>query len=93
MDLSFVADEFPDFFVLELEDGWPRIRVNLGDGEVVLRLDGNTGTPTLNDGDWHTIEYFYDKQVCPAVDILNVFSHDVSEGVEEFSDERDEHKY
>ena len=80
----FAADEYPDFFVLELEDGWPRIHVNLGDGEVTLRLDGSTGTPTLNDGNWHTIEYFYDKQVRAAVNSLNVFSHGISATVAEF---------
>jgi hypothetical protein len=53
--------------VLELQGGYPRIRVNLGDGEVTLRLDGAVGASTLNDGNWHSIEYFYDKQVTHAV--------------------------
>jgi hypothetical protein len=63
----FVPGAEPDFFVLELQGGYPRIRVNLGDGEVTLRLDGAVGASTLNDGNWHSIEYFYDKQVTHAV--------------------------
>lgn len=49
-----------DFISVELIGGYPRLRANLGDGEVTISVDGRDagGAQTLNklnDGSWHTI--------------------------------------
>ena len=58
-----LVGELPDFLAFEIDGGYARIRVNLGDVEVTLRLDANTGSTRLNDGNWHSIEFIYDHQV------------------------------
>ena len=65
-----MSGEEPDFFVLGLQGGYPRIRVNLGGGEVSVTMDWTMGAAPLNDGAWHTIEYIYNKQVPRARGIV-----------------------
>ena len=51
------AANVPDFISIELLSGQLRLRIDLGDGEVVLPPSDTTG-PALNDGNWHTVEVF-----------------------------------
>ncbi len=56
-------EEGGSFVSLELRDGYPRMRINLGDGEATLSVsgrnaDGQQRLPRLNDGKWHTVEIF-----------------------------------
>ena len=49
-----------DFISLELLNGYPKLRMNLGQGEVELNINGRdrNGVRTLaslNDGKWHQI--------------------------------------
>ena len=52
------AIDVPDFISFELQSGFPKLRINLGNGEVVLPPTGQAGLASLNDGYWHTIEVF-----------------------------------
>ncbi len=58
------VDELQDFLSLELVNGYPRVRINLGDNDVndndpplVLMVNGPAARQ-LNNGQWHTIELF-----------------------------------
>ena len=53
-------DEAPDFMSLELVDGYPKLRVNLGEGEIALDVRGQR----LNNGKWHSLEVFKNNRVC-----------------------------
>ena len=58
-----LAQDAPDFISLELKSGYPLLRVNLGEGELSLTVDGrdkqNQETlKPINDGEWHTIDIF-----------------------------------
>jgi Laminin G domain len=57
------AATVPDFISIELVNGFPKLRINLGDGE--LQLPGaNVNAPTsLADGYWHTVEIFRTAEV------------------------------
>ena len=57
-----------DFMSIELVGGYPRVRVDLGAGELVLDVDGTNGAgqetlSPLNDGRWHLVEVFKDAMV------------------------------
>ncbi|GFO50422.1 neural-cadherin [Plakobranchus ocellatus] len=50
-----------NFILLELKNGYPQLRLNLGVGEVLLALNGTNRQgqvkmPALNDGQWHRID-------------------------------------
>lgn len=57
-----------DFIAVELVIGQIKVSVSFGDGDLLsmktesLRL--------LNDGQWHTVEIYLDKQVCPSLSVL-----------------------
>ncbi|KAH3883569.1 hypothetical protein DPMN_007529, partial [Dreissena polymorpha] len=50
-----------DFVLLELVDGYPRLRIDHGTGEVTLQLTGRSKR-RLNDDTWHRIDIFRDKK-------------------------------
>ena len=57
------SNEMPEFFSIELRDGYPNVRMNLGGGEPAGGLlvggankDGLTKLNQINDGKWHLIE-------------------------------------
>ena len=57
-----------DFLLLELEGGYPVLRVNQGSGEARLSVDGrdrrgHIRVGKLNDGRWHRIDIFIIQQV------------------------------
>ena len=51
-----------DFLLLELVGGKPRLRVDLGDGEVKVELQG-PGVKSLVDGKWHALDVRIEDQV------------------------------
>ncbi len=53
--------DISDFISLELESGSPRLLINFGSGtlELVIKLNETT----LNDGDWHRIDVYWDTEV------------------------------
>ena len=60
-----------DFFLLELVGGYPKVRVDMGDGELVLEITGRNEASDvrldpLNDGTWHSIELFKNGKVSKA---------------------------
>ncbi|XP_052798901.1 neural-cadherin-like [Mya arenaria] len=50
-----------DFILLELVDGFPKLRINHGTGEVALNLTGSS-KKRLNDNTWHTIDIHRNKK-------------------------------
>ncbi len=58
-----------NFISIELVDGYPRLRMNLGDGEMPAvtitgkNTAGETRIRKLNDGKWHTIDIMKNRQV------------------------------
>lgn len=52
-----------DFIAVELSGGYPQLRINLGDGELVLPQGGGKNLLKVNDGKWHTLEVFHDGKV------------------------------
>ncbi|CAD5116989.1 DgyrCDS5823 [Dimorphilus gyrociliatus] len=44
-----------DYVIIELVDGLPKVRVNLGQGEAKIHF---TNGKTLNDGNWHRLDTF-----------------------------------
>lgn len=48
-----------DFISLELERGYPRLLLDFGSGTLELRLKPNK---TLNDGEWHRIDIFWNTE-------------------------------
>lgn len=44
-----------DYVIIELVDGYPKVRVNLGQGEAKIHF---TNGKTLNDGNWHRLDTF-----------------------------------
>ena len=54
------AGELSDFISIELHAGMPRVRVDMGSGEITLTVS----TPALlSDGKWHTMEIFKKDKV------------------------------
>jgi hypothetical protein len=58
-----------DFISLELVDGYPRLRVDQGTGELELVIDGrdlhdHVVMQRRNDGRWHHIDIVRKGQVC-----------------------------
>ena len=52
-----------DYISIEMVSGYPKVRIDLGSGEVALSIDGRNsqGVRTLNalnDGEWHTLHIF-----------------------------------
>jgi hypothetical protein len=56
------AATVPDFISLELVNGFPKLRINLGDGELKLPATDVTSS-SLADGNWHTVEIFRTAKV------------------------------
>ena len=58
-----------NFISLELVDGYPQLRMNLGDGEMQAvtitgkNSAGDTRVRKLNDGKWHTIDIMKNRKV------------------------------
>ncbi len=58
-----------NFISLELVDGYPQLRMNLGDGEMPAvtitgkNAAGDTRVRKLNDGKWHTIDIMKNRKV------------------------------
>jgi len=46
-----------DFISVELVNGFPKLRINLGDGELTLPTVVGS-LPSLADGNWHSVEVF-----------------------------------
>ena len=62
-----VADQ-TDFISLELREGYPRLRLNLGDEQATLDVRGRNAAGEerirpLSDGRWHTIEVIKNNRV------------------------------
>ncbi|GFS24762.1 neural-cadherin [Elysia marginata] len=80
-----------DFMILELKNGYPQLRLNLGVGEVALLLDGlneqnDVKMPALNDGQWHRIDIDRDFQdVTLTVDHCNYATADADGTVLDWS--------
>ena len=49
-----------DFISLELERGTPRLLIDFGSGTLELRVKTKK---TLDDGEWHRIDVFWDTEV------------------------------
>jgi len=52
-----------DFVVLEMKNGYPLLRMNLGSGETKLTIDGRdrhgvVRQNKLSDGHWHRVDIF-----------------------------------
>ena len=76
-----VSDQ-TDFISLELREGYPRLRINLGDEQATLDVTGKNAAGEdrirpLNDGRWHTIEVMKTNRVRKAY-ILKSFLHQTS---------------
>jgi hypothetical protein len=54
--LSFISD----FISLELERGMPRLLIDFGSGTLELRVKTKK---SLDDGEWHRIDVFWDTEV------------------------------
>ena len=57
-----------NFISLELIGGYPRLRINLGDGEAMVTVNGRNAQGQerigrMNDGKWHTIEVIKNRLV------------------------------
>jgi len=48
-----------DFIALELERGYPRLLIDFGSGTLELRVKTKK---TLDDGEWHRIDLFWDTE-------------------------------
>lgn len=57
------ASVVSDFIAVELSGGYPQVRINLGDGDLLLPQGGGKNLLKINDGKWHTIEVFHERQV------------------------------
>ena len=60
-DLS--KDDVEDFITLEMKNGYPLLRMNLGTGETKLTIDGRdrhgvVRQGKLSDGNWHSVDIF-----------------------------------
>ena len=55
------SNEPHDFISVELVGGHPKVRVDLGEDEIVLEV---TTGKRLDNGKWHTLEIFKDNKVC-----------------------------
>jgi len=53
-----------DFMAVELVDGFPRLRLSLGDGEVMI--PASRPSVSLSDGKWHSVEVFRKGKVSCA---------------------------
>lgn len=51
---------FSDFISLELERGYPRLLIDFGSGTLELKVKTKK---TLDDGEWHRIDIFWDTEV------------------------------
>jgi Laminin G domain. len=49
-----------DFISLELERGMPRLLIDFGSGTLELRVKTKN---SLDDGEWHRIDVFWDTEV------------------------------
>lgn len=57
-----------DFVILELRNGYPFLRINLGSGEAKLTVDGRdkqgyVRLEKLNDGLWHKVDVIRNGKV------------------------------
>jgi len=57
-----------DFVILEMKNGYPLLRLNLGTGETKLTVDGRdrhgvVRQQKLSDGRWHRVDIFTDGKV------------------------------
>lgn len=52
---------FSDFISLELERGQPRLLIDFGSGTLELKVKTKK---SLDDGEWHRIDIFWDTEVC-----------------------------
>ena len=58
-----------DFVILEMKNGYPLLRMNLGTGETKLTVDGRDRHGVikqnkLSDGHWHRVDIFTTGKVC-----------------------------
>lgn len=58
-----------DFMMLEMKNGYPLLRMNLGSGETKLTIDGRdrhgvVRQGKLSDGRWHRVDVFTAGKVC-----------------------------
>ena len=51
-----------DFIILELVDGYPRLRIDHGTGPITLNVNGGNAKK-LNDNTWHRIDIFRNRKV------------------------------
>lgn len=50
-----------DFISIELDRGQPRLLIDFGSGTLELKVKTKK---SLDDGDWHKIDVFWDTEVC-----------------------------
>jgi len=60
---ELVEGDAEDFVILEMKNGYPLLRVNLGSGETKLTVDGrdrhgDVRQNKLSDGRWHRVDIF-----------------------------------
>jgi len=60
-----------DFMAVELINGFPQLRLSLGDGEVVL--PSSRPSVSLSDGNWHSVEVFRVGRVSLAMYLFLAF--------------------
>jgi hypothetical protein len=64
--LTFISD----FISLELERGTPRLLIDFGSGTLELRVKTKK---SLDDGEWHRIDVFWDTEV--GIIVENKYYH------------------
>lgn len=60
---------FTDFISLELDRGMPRLLIDFGSGTLELRVKTKK---SLDDGEWHRIDIFWDTEVSETLDTTSV---------------------
>jgi len=67
-----ISDPSPvkDFMAIELANGYPRLRVDLGDGEVMV--PNSPPALSLSDGNWHSVEVFRNGKVRVMQQVLSL---------------------
>lgn len=58
---------FSDFISIELDRGQPRLLIDFGSGTLELKVKTKK---TLDDGEWHKIDVFWDTEVCTRVSYI-----------------------
>jgi len=73
-----LADEDPvDFLALQLRNGYPELKINLGTGVLTLTIDGKDSSGTvklaqLGDNKWHHIDIMKKGKVIDFFMLINV---------------------